>query len=38
MSGGKNDVMLNFGVSFLMGGSTPEPVYKDMAFKPLEKS
>jgi len=25
MSGGANDVMLNFGVSFLMGGNTPEP-------------
>jgi OOP family OmpA-OmpF porin len=34
MSGGKNDVLLNFGVSFLFGGDTPQavaPIYKGMA-------
>jgi OOP family OmpA-OmpF porin len=35
LSGGKNDVMINFGVSILFGGQSPEPavVYKDMAYK-----
>jgi outer membrane protein W len=35
MSGGKNDVMLNLGVSFLLGGTTATPVepYKGMASK-----
>ncbi|MDR3478735.1 MAG: OmpA family protein [Gammaproteobacteria bacterium] len=35
LSGGKNDVMINFGVSVLFGGETPQPVvvYKDTAYK-----
>lgn len=31
--GSKNDITLGFGVSFLFGGSKPQPVYKDESFK-----